>query len=205
MPNVTLSIDLYTLLGALSAALSSWAFFPYIVNTLRGRTQPQRASWLIWSVLSSIALVIQIYEGATESAWFVGSQALGTVTVFLLSLRYGSGNLLGRQDAAVLSVALMGLIAWKLTDTPAYALAIIIAISALGGAVTVMKSFRFPSSETLATWTLFAIASFLAVIPVQTAGWMLLAYPLYLFLLYAAIAVAIVLGRRRVLRRPLTA
>ncbi|MEL7012179.1 MAG: hypothetical protein AAFO72_02750 [Pseudomonadota bacterium] len=196
MPNVTLSIDLYTLLGIVSAALSTWAFCPYILNTLRGRTKPQRASWLIWSVLSSIAFVLQIYEGAIESAWFVGSQAFGTVTVFLLSLRYGSGNLLGRQDAAVLIVALMGLIAWKLTDTPAYALAIIIGISALGGSVTVTKSYRFPSSETLTTWVLFAVASFLAVIPVQTAGWMLLAYPLYLFVLYTAIVLAILFGQR---------
>ena len=52
------------LLGLSSGVLSSFAYLPYIRDTLNGSTQPQRASWLIWSALGSLSLGSQIYAAA---------------------------------------------------------------------------------------------------------------------------------------------
>jgi hypothetical protein len=43
-------------LGIASALLATYAFVPYVRDVLARRTEPQNACWLIWSVLSSIAL-----------------------------------------------------------------------------------------------------------------------------------------------------
>ncbi len=185
------------LLGLASGVLSCLAYLPYIRDTIKGQTQPQRASWLIWSVLGSISLVSQIYEGATSSLWFAGVQVTGTIIVFGLSVRSGLGKYLHKTDYAILLFASFGLLLWLFTENAAYALAISIGISLLGGTVTVTKAYQNPDSETLSTWVISLIASICAALSVGRVDWILLSYPLYLFTLYTAFVIAIVAGRTR--------
>ena len=184
------------LFGIASGVLSSFAFIPYIIDTIRRLTQPQRASWLIWSVLGSIAFVSQVYEGATDSLWFAGVQVSGTLLVFVLSVWVGIGSYLSKTDYLILLIALMGLVLWYFTDTAAYMLAITISISLLGGVPTVIKAHRNPDSETLITWVASLIASVCALLSVGKIDLIILAYPLYLFTLYLAFVTAILAGRR---------
>ena len=184
-------------LGLASALLSVYAFAPYIRDTLSGRTRPQRASWLIWSVLGCIALMSQIAEGATSSLWFPVFQVGGTIAVFLTTMRRGTGPLLRQGDMPILGAAALGLILWSLTDNSLYALTITIGISLLGGMATVKKAYLFPNSETHSTWVWSLCASCLAMLAVGRLDWVLLAYPMYLFTLYAAILIGIGMGRAR--------
>lgn len=183
--------------GALSALLSTCAYLPYIRDTLACRTQPQRASWLIWSVLGCIAVCSQWYEGASHSLWFALAQVGGTMCVFALSITCGVGGFLSRRDRFVLLIAALGLLAWYMTDTSIYALIITISISLTGGAVTVIKAYRAPKSETLCTWLLSGLAAICAIAAVGQVDWVLLAYPLYLLALNGGIVLAILLGRMR--------
>lgn len=185
------------LFGILAAILSTAAYLPYIRDTARGQTRPHRASWLIWTVLSAIAFASQVYEGATSSLWFAGVQSLATAIIFALSLRFGTGPFLNRKDMIVLGMAAGGLVAWYWMETAIYALAISISISLLGGIVTITKAYYAPETETYATWIACLCASVLALLAVGSTNWVLLAYPLYLLTLNAAIVIAITLGRTR--------
>ncbi|WP_299298577.1 hypothetical protein [uncultured Tateyamaria sp.] len=187
--------DALRLAGIASALLSCLAFLPYARDTLTGRTQPQRASWLIWSVLGSIALGSQVYEGATTSLWFASIQVGGTILIFLLSIARGSGRFLKPGDGWVLMAAAVGMALWMVTDTAIYALAITITISLLGGAVTIRKAYADPQSETMAMWMCSLVAATLAVVSVGRLDWVLLAYPLYLLVLNGGIVIAMILGR----------
>ena len=189
------SSSFMSVFGLLSGVLSVYAFIPYIVDTARNRTHPQRASWLIWSVLGSIAFFSQLYEGAGASLWFAAVQVSGTILVFILSIRCGSGTYLKRSDFAILLIALIGLILWHLTENAAYALAITISISLMGGSVTIIKAFKEPESETMSTWVISLIASVCALVSVGKLDFILLAYPAYLFVLYSAIVLAMLLGK----------
>lgn len=189
--------DTLRLFGVTSAIISVYAFLPYIRDTLAGRTCPQRASWLIWSVLGAIALGSQIYEGASASLWFASIQVGGTVSVFVLSIWRGTGTFVNSADACVLFAAAIGLLAWALTDTAVYALAITITISLMGGAMTVAKAYHAPGTETLTMWLSSLFAAALAMAAVGTWDWVLLAYPLYLFTLNGAIVVAMSMGQTR--------
>ncbi|QMU59536.1 MAG: hypothetical protein GKR98_15925 [Boseongicola sp.] len=183
--------------GVLSGVLSTYAYIPYIIDTVAGRTQPQRASWLIWSVLGSVAFFSQVYEGATSSLWFAGVQVGGTIIVFFLSIRKGLGAYLNRTDYFVLVAAAIGLILWYFTETAAYALTITISVSLLGGVLTAIKSYGDPGSETLVTWVVSFVAAICAMLAVGTFDLILLAYPMYLFTLYTVFITAILLGRAR--------
>jgi len=184
-------------LGLLSAGLTCLGYLPYLRDIILGRTHPQRASWLIWSVLGSIALASQVYEGAMASLAFAPIQLGATILIFVMSVFLGSGRYLCRNDYAVLAAAAAGLLMWYWMDNAAYALAITITISLLGGTLAAVKAYRAPETETLSTWVIFWAASGLATLSVGELDPILLAYPLYLFALYTVISGAVILGRSR--------
>lgn len=191
------SSDALWAFAAVSAVLSCMAYFPYIKDTLTGTTKPQRASWLIWSVLSTIAFASQLAEGAVQSLVFAGIQCSGTVVIFALSIRKGAGHLMTGRDGWIILAATCGLGLWYLTDSAAYALATSISISLLGGTATIAKAYRDPDSETLSCWVLGLAASVLAAVSVGMIDWVLLAYPFYLITLKGSIVTAVILGKRR--------
>ena len=191
------SVEMQLIFGIASGALSVFAFLPYILDTIARRTEPQRASWLIWAVLGSIAFMSQVFEGATSSLWFAGVQVASTIIILVLSIWVGTGKFLGKSDYMILVAASIGLLLWYFTDNAAYALAITISISLLGGMATIVKAYRDPESETLITWVVSLVASVCAILSVGVVDPTLLAYPLYLFTLYLGFIVAIVLGRAR--------
>ena len=191
------SLEMQLIFGIASGVLSIFAFVPYILDTIARRTEPQRASWLIWAVLGSIAFMSQVFEGATSSLWFAGVQVASTIIILVLSIWVGTGKFLGKSDYMILVAASIGLLLWYFTDNAAYALAITISISLLGGMATIVKAYRDPESETLITWVVSLVASVCAILSVGVVDPTLLAYPLYLFTLYLGFIVAIVLGRAR--------
>lgn len=188
------SLPILQLFGITSGLLSGAAFMPYIRDVVRGRTQPKRAAWLIWSVISLISFVSLIDEGATASLWFVGTQSLGTASIFALSIGLGRGDYLSRKDIGVLAGAALGVALWQATDEPGLALAMNIAASSLGGFAMIGKAYRSPDTETLSTWILFALSAALSVASVGSLAWVELAYPVYLLTLYLAIILAILTG-----------
>ncbi|MEL6691150.1 MAG: hypothetical protein AAFP28_12620 [Pseudomonadota bacterium] len=189
--------------GLISATLSLLAFAPYMRDTLRGSTRPFRASWLIWSVLSSISLASQIAEGATMSLFYAGAQCGGTLFIFTLSIWRGMGTFLRGSDAVVLLAALVGLVFWYASDNAAYALFISCGISLLGGSVTVYKAYLDPDSETMSFWAISFVASLFAMASVGRVDAVLMAYPAYLLILKSSIITAMIMGRGVQRRAPL--
>ncbi|MEL7167315.1 MAG: hypothetical protein AAFY52_08575 [Pseudomonadota bacterium] len=184
-----------TLFGFASAVVSVIAFLPYIRDTLSGKARPHRASWFIWSVLASIAFCAQAYEGATLTLWFAGAQAGMTIVICVISLTHGRGALLSRVDERALWLAAIGVVVWYFTDAAAYALAVTISVSLLGGVLTVAKAYRDPDTETMMKWALSVVASALALVALPVWDPVLLAYPLYILALNAAVVSAMLLGR----------
>ena len=119
------SVEMQLIFGIASGVLSIFAFVPYILDTIARRTEPQRASWLIWAVLGSIAFVSQVFEGATSSLWFAGVQVASTIIILVLSIWVGTGKFLGKTDYMILVAASIGLLLWYFTDNAAYALSLI--------------------------------------------------------------------------------
>lgn len=184
----------------LSVALSVIAFLPYIRDTFRGVTQPDRASWLIWSVLSVITFVSLAFQGAGHALWFVGVQSGMTVFIFAQSIWLGSGSYLGRRNLVIFAVAGFGLLLWYVLETSIYTLVIVIGISAVGALPTLRKAARAPRSETMSTWVISAAASLCGVVSVGSFTSIELLYPGYLSMLYIGIVWAMLVGQRRLPR-----
>lgn len=189
-------IGLMQAIGLFAGLLSVIAFFPYIRDVIKGKTKPERASWLIWLVLGSIAFSSQLAKGASDSLWMTAAQTFGVILVFILSLKYGVGGLNGR-DSISLAVAALGILLWFITSEAAVALYIVIFIDAIGAWLTVLKTYKDPGSETLISWVLYGTSGILAMISVGSFNLILLAYPFYIVLANYAVVFAIIFGRKK--------
>lgn len=184
------------LFGYIAAILSILKVAPYIRDILKGKTKPERASWFIWTVLVWIALFSQLAKGATDSLWLTIGLAVAMLSVFFLSLKFGAGGF-ERKDKIALVIAAIGLVLWFVTNEATYALAIVIMIDAVGTALTAMKSYRNPSSETLSTWILSIPAGAFGVLAVGSLEPILLAYPVYITVANITIVTCLMLGRHK--------
>lgn len=189
-------MTMFLFLGLLSGVISIVMYVPYIADTLRRKTHPQRASWLIWTVLGYIALSSQLAKGATDSVWMTVAQTLGTTLIFALSLQLGTGGF-SRRDVASLALAGLGLVVWYFTREAAYALFITMGIDAIGAVLTAIKAYEMPGSETLVTWILSAISGLLGAAAVGRFSPILMAYPLYVTAANCCVMTGIFLGGKR--------
>lgn len=192
------------IVGIVSGLVMMGASVPYVIDILKKKTKPERASWLIWTILGTIAFFSQMAEGATNSLWMNGLDTFAVITIFVLSLRYGVGGLV-KRDIAAMILAGVGPILWYFTKEASVALYIVLAIDITGQVLTLIKSYEDPESETLISWILFGVAGLLSAISVGEWNFVLLIYPLYICLANWSVVVAMILGKRKKsFRNPIT-
>ena len=182
--------------GILSGVLSSLSYIPYIRDILLRKTYPEKATWLIWIILGSIAFTSQLAKGATNSLWVPGLETLGQIIVFILALRVGKGPIFKRKDYIALSIAGLGLVLWYLTHEAAVALYIVIGIDFTGTFLTIQKAYTKPETETFSTWILAMFGGLFSALSVGKFDFILLSYPIFIFAMNGIIALAMILGRK---------
>ncbi|MGH9858085.1 MAG: hypothetical protein ACRD4B_09610, partial [Acidobacteriota bacterium] len=67
---------IYTLFGVLSALVFIAGDIPYLTDTIKGTTKPQRVTWGVVSLLNGIGFANQLASGATNSLWLFGTATL---------------------------------------------------------------------------------------------------------------------------------
>ncbi len=88
---------LYAVLGVGAAVLNVVATVPYILDILRGKTKPERATWWIWATLLIVILAAQWHEGASWAMAWTATTILLMLIIGVLSVRYGYGHM-ARRD-----------------------------------------------------------------------------------------------------------
>jgi hypothetical protein len=184
----------YQVLAGLSIVLFIFAAPPYIRDTLKGKTKPERATWFVFSVLGIIAFISQAKLGATWSLVFAGLDTLASLIVFVLSVRYGVGGWTF-LDRVALAIAAVGVLTALLVREPVIALLGDILADISGTALTVYKTFRAPDTETTISWLITGTAALTGVLAVGSFNVALLLYPVYLMAANYAVPVAQYAGR----------
>jgi hypothetical protein len=162
---------------------------PYLIDILKGKTKPERATWFIWSVLGTIAFISQTSLHGGWSLVFVGLDGAGSIVVFLLSLKYGVGGW-SRLDKAGLVIATMGVVISLLAHDAVIALCGVVLADVAGVVLTVHKTFLHPSSETSITWFFLGSSALLGALAVGKVQFDLLLYPAYLAIANYSVLIA---------------
>lgn len=153
------------------AALLQLAGFAAILTGIRAaRVHPNPFSWLIWSIVASLAAASSWRAGATWPLAGAAANALGCFAVLMATL--GRGGLhASRADLACLAAALAGIAGWCWTSDPVIGLLLFLAADAVGALPTLRSVARDPWSESVFGWTLLALAGLAAVLSIEPAHW----------------------------------
>ena len=163
----------------ISAAIILVAAPPYIIDTIKGKTKPERMTWFIFGMLGVIAFVSQIGLGASWSLVFSGLDTAASILVFGLALKYGAGGYT-KNDIFALCVATVGAVTAIIVKEPVVSLFGVLLADLSGSILTLMKTYKEPESETTITWLMVGTASVFGVLAVGKMSFELLLYPIYL-------------------------
>ena len=115
--------DIASIAGKLAGIISLSAYIPYILSILRKETKPNRASWIIWAIVSTIIALSYREAGASYAFLAPVGYVVGSTIVFILSIKYGVGGWTPFDRKCLIGTAI-SLVVWQIFDSPMSALLI---------------------------------------------------------------------------------
>ncbi|HTE22573.1 MAG TPA: hypothetical protein VK674_06050 [Candidatus Limnocylindria bacterium] len=183
--------------AVVAGLLNVLGFVPYLRDTLRRKTKPERAMWWIYAVLFGLLFAAQMEAGAGWLLFVTGAYIASSVVIAILSLWYGYGSF-HKRDTISLVVAAVGLLLWQLSDRPLVAIVLVIIVDFAGFWLTLVKTWHAPHSETLISWQLAFVTAVLSIFSVGAWTLDVLIYPVYAVLATALIVWMIMYRRTKV-------
>ena len=159
--------DFKTILGLIAAIVSIFCYLPYIITTIQGKTKPNIATWLTWTILSIVVTATMFAERSFNTLWVPLIGAFGQGIIALLALKQGKGSW-SNFDLICLFFVGLGLAFWWHYDEPMIALSMALAVDLVGVLPTFKKSYQEPESENMLTWVLYLISSIFLIFSVET-------------------------------------
>lgn len=188
---------MHDLIGLVAGVVGLAGYAPYVRDILAGKTQPERTSWLIWTLEYAVLCAAQLAKGAGPALWLAGLQFVGVIIVYALSFKYGTGRM-DRRNAVLLVCVCLALSAWFFSSDATLTIWILITVEAVAGALTAIKVYRDPGSETLTMWALLAVAGGLGVFAIAPGNAAILyLYPIFLVGMGGAIVGVSKMGSRQ--------
>lgn len=183
----------------LGAAVNILGTSTYVWQTLRGRTRPNKMTFLMWSIAPFIGAVAAFADGVLWPAVTILAAALCPFSIFLAS--FVNPNAYWRLTASDYicgALSLLGLVLWLVTDEPVLALVFALLSDALATAPTMIKAWRHPETESALSYLGSSFSGLMGIIAATAWTFSEVAFPLYLFLTMGLIGVAAI-RRGRVL------
>jgi hypothetical protein len=160
MEELTVSHRSYSILAGLVFVA---AFVPYIRAILRKETKPTKSTWIIWATLDTITFTGMWAEHAVNGQ-IIGA-VFGAWTVAALSFRYGVPGW-SKTDIQCLAGAALGLLLWKLFNSPTLGMLTTLIVVFLGSIPTFKSAMEDPSRENKTAWAIYWFSCVCALLAV---------------------------------------
>jgi|SRR3989344_1533149 len=165
-------------------AINAVGLLSYFLDTIRGKIQPNKVSFALWSIAPIVAFFAQISQG-------VGVQSLMTLSVGLFPIIIFLGSFVNKKaywkitkfDLSCGGLSLIGLLLWQITSIGN--LAIFFSILADGSAYipTLKKSWSHPESESGWPWFAVAINGLFALLTLKSFNFANSSFPAYFLII----------------------
>lgn len=183
--------------AVIGAIIGSLGGLYYLYETLTGRAQPNRITWLLWGIFPMVIFVAQRVQGVAGLSW--ASFGAGATPLLIVAASFFNKKAYWKsepRDYYLMAAALLGLLLWALTDRPNLAILFSLLADMLAGLPTLIKSHRHPHSESWIAYAVSALGFGISFLSVQTFTFEHAAFVAYLFLLNATCAGLASRGRK---------
>ncbi len=157
-------MDIKIILGAIAAGLALFSSYLYIRDIFRGNTRPHTYTWLIWSIVTTIAFLGQWVSGGGPGSWATGVAAVVTIFTLFLSLKGGYGTKdITNFDKVCLVLAILSILPWVLTKNVLWSVLLATLIDLIAFLPTMRKTWYAPKSESLGSMYADAVKHSLSI------------------------------------------
>lgn len=172
--------------AAIAIFITFYAFIPYILSILSGKTRAHVFSWIIWGLTTLIVFFAQIEAKGGIGAIPIGISAGITLFIALLAYTKKNDSDITKTDWWFFILALASVPLWYFTSEPIWAVAILTLVDLAGFGPTLRKAYQFPHSESPLFFGLFFIRNLSVILALES-------YSLTTVLFPAAIALACIM------------
>jgi hypothetical protein len=166
----------------LGAGLGSVGSLIYVWDTLRGTTQPNRVTWILWAFAPLLAFAVELHSG-------IGLRSLTTFVIGFMPLLVFIASFhnqaavwkIRRVDYVCGAMSLAGTAAWLVTRNGVAAIVAAIVADFLAGIPTMVKSWSNPKSETVTSYVGAVLNSGILLLTIHHWTTEVAAFPLFIF------------------------
>lgn len=157
-----------------SIVISVGSFIPYVWGFYKGKVHPHVVGWLIWSLLTAIVFLAQLFNGAGAWTTFVIC-ILCFVAVAMGMVRGDRGWT--QFDKICFGLTLCSIPLWLLCGDPLYSVVLLTFIEILGFVAMTPKTWKAPETESLGYFVLSIIKYTAAAMALETWSMETALYP----------------------------
>jgi hypothetical protein len=184
----------FAIIGAIIGSLGG---FYYLYETIVGKAQPNRITWLLWGIFPMVIFVAQRAQGVEGLSWT--SFGAGFTPLLIVAASFFNKQAYWKsqpRDYYLMAAAIVGMILWAITDNPNLAILFSLLADMLAGIPTLIKSYRHPQSESWIAYAISTIGFGISFLSVQTYNFETTAFVAYVFVLNGSFALLASRGRK---------
>lgn len=167
----------------IAAFITFVGLFIYAVNTFRGKTKPNRVTWVLWTVIPFITFFAQLSKDVGITSIFSLIYGLGPLLVLIASLTNKHAYWkLATFDYICGIISILAIVLWIITGNGTTAIILSIVADFAAGLPTLRKSFYDPKSENTAAYIAGITSGGITLLTVQHWNVATFAFPLYILL-----------------------
>lgn len=164
----------------------------YIKNILHGNTRPNLVSWFLWMLPPFIGVFFQLKAGAGFSVLPVFMAGFGPLLVVIFSLfNKKSYWKIEKSDVFCGVFSFLALILYVITKNLEISILFAIISDALAGIPTIIKSWKFPETETAAPYLTGIFNNILGLLIIKNWTFSIYSFGIYLILINVSIVFCI--------------
>lgn len=164
----------------------------YAFHTFKGKTQPNRVTWLLWALAPLIAFFAQLDKGVGLQVIMTFMVGFGPLIVFIASfLNKKAFWKIGRLDIACGVLSILALILWGITGNGLVAIVLSILADLLAGVPTLIKAYQKPETEHSDVFRNGAISAAITLLTIDTWKFANFGFALYILLMCCTLYVFI--------------
>jgi hypothetical protein len=167
----------------LGAIISFVGVCSYLTDTIKGKIQPNKVTWLLCGLVPFIAFTAEVKQGVGLSALPVFMSGFNPFLVFLASFinKKARWNI-GRLDVVCGILSVTGALLWYVTQVGNIAIVFSIFADGLALLPTLVKSYRNPETENYKAFFFAAISNVITLLAIRAWTFAYAGFPVYLLL-----------------------
>lgn len=173
----------------IGAIVTSLGGLYYLYDTITGKAQPNRVTWLLWGVFPMIIFFAQRAQGVESLSWVTFAAGFTPFLVLLASFINKKAYWKTEpRDFYLMGVAILGIILWALTDNANLAIVFSLLADLFAGLPTVIKAFKHPETESWIAYAISALGCVIGILATQTFSFENSVFILYLAIMNGSLA-----------------